>query len=588
MFKDFPISRLPPYAILSHTWGDDEAVWEDFKKGTAAAKPSFSKVTNSCLQTIQDGLEWVWIDSCCIDKSSSAELSEAINSMYAWYQGAQICYAHLEGVSATVDVTKDDDKDGEFARCRWFTRGWTLQELLAPTDVVFFSEDWVKIGNKAALHRVLSNITGVDYEILTGARALESVSIAKRMSWAAHRQTTRPEDVAYSLMGIFGVNMPMLYGEGQNAFLRLQQEIMKQSDDHSLFAWLNLASSADTYHGLLARSPHDFAYSNSIQPYVDWEARVPYQVTNRGLSIDIPLTRRDEPGGKTVYVAALDCPVPPDYEDGSFLAIYLEKLVDSYDQYARVRAGQFAKVKERGMRETIYVKQNVNASRDRDAMFPRHIFQLRVGPPRAIYKLERLITDPEQDKLPTAISSSRGDAAKWLGNGTPRAFVAPKVPDQLAYAILLSRVRDLERVLIMVGTIEGMKVGYRAVELPPRSAAQTSEGGKEMLLGNELSFENLQQTFRERWADRLKYNDVRLDFQKVIADGAKYYLIDLYMEITGAPERFDEAILNAAGNAINQRTGRQQPTERPMVKKPSIWNRLITSKDENQSGVLKS
>ncbi|KAI8295496.1 Vegetative incompatibility protein HET-E-1 [Colletotrichum sp. SAR11_240] len=325
---DFTPDKIPRYAILSHTWGSDEVVYADIRNHTAARKDSFEKIRYSCHQTIADGFEYVWIDSCCIDKSSSAELSEAINSMFDWYDKAEVCYAYLSGVSSTVDTSKTD---GDFAGCRWFTRGWTLQELLAPDDLIFFSDDWVKIGEKLTLSRPLSVITGIEEDILKGTKPIESASIAKRMSWASHRITTRPEDVAYCLMGLFGVNMPMLYGEGDKAFLRLQEEIMKQSDDQSLFAWVDLSASTETYHGLLAKSPLNFEYSNSIVPYQDWEPRPPYSMTNRGLRIDLPLTLR----GEELFAAALDCPAPPDFEDSSFLAIYLKRISHSDQQFAR-------------------------------------------------------------------------------------------------------------------------------------------------------------------------------------------------------------------------------------------------------------
>ena len=169
-----------------------------------------------------------------IDKRSSAELSEAINSMYTWYANAEVCYAYLSDVSESAAI---DGAGSECARSRWFTRGWTLQELIAPRSMVFYSANWTKIGEKSnSISPLLSTTTGIDADILTGDRELETASVAKRMSWAARRTTTRTEDLAYSLMGIFSVNMPMLYGEGAKAFISLQEEIMKASDDETLFA----------------------------------------------------------------------------------------------------------------------------------------------------------------------------------------------------------------------------------------------------------------------------------------------------------------------------------------------------------------
>jgi len=221
----------PPYAILSHTWGKHELSFQDFEKGwsNAESNSGTEKIKHTCEQTLADRLHYVWIDTCCIDKSSSAELSEAINSMYRWYQEARVCYAYL------VDVEKEHFAQ-QFPRSRWFTRGWTLQELIAPQSVIFYDSRWIPLGSKEDLIEDLVPITGIDKGSLQG-EDLEKASVAQRMSWAAKRETTRIEDRAYSLLGIFDVNMPMLYGEGKKAFLRLQEEIMKISDDQSLFSW---------------------------------------------------------------------------------------------------------------------------------------------------------------------------------------------------------------------------------------------------------------------------------------------------------------------------------------------------------------
>ena len=343
---EFPQDRIPPYTILSHTWVDDEVVLADMLEGRGTERDAYRKIDYSCQQTLDDGFAYIWIDSCCIDKSSSAELSEAINSMYRWYQKAEKCYAYLVDVSDACSPlpARDGDKTiqltSEFARSRWFTRGWTLQELLAPNDMIFYSRDWIPIGRKITLAAPLSIVTGIDEDVLLGSKPLEWTSVAKRMSWAAHRQTTRTEDIAYCLMGLFAVNMPMLYGEGgERAFVRLQEEIMKQTDDQSLFAWVDTDAEPDAIHGLLAKSPYFFRHSNTIVPYHDWEPRKPFSATNRGLCIDLPLTRNDE----DIYVAALDCPAPPDLPELSFLAIYLQVLSAETKQYAKVRAGILAR-----------------------------------------------------------------------------------------------------------------------------------------------------------------------------------------------------------------------------------------------------
>ncbi|KAI6110449.1 heterokaryon incompatibility protein-domain-containing protein, partial [Pisolithus croceorrhizus] len=241
--------RDPSYAILSHRWkegmevGYEEMIglmkMEEEKREEVKKRHGYDKIIKSCEQAEKDGYEWLWIDTCCIDKRSSAELSEAINSMYRWYQNAQICYAYLNDVGgSTFPTKKDDDK---FAKSNgwpeWFVRGWTLQELIAPKQVEFFNENWVPIGNRRQLASMLESITRIPKEVLTGSGAGRGLSVAQIMSWAADRKTTREEDRAYSLMGLCGVNMPMLYGEGKKAFQRLQLEIIRTSTDHSIFAW---------------------------------------------------------------------------------------------------------------------------------------------------------------------------------------------------------------------------------------------------------------------------------------------------------------------------------------------------------------
>ena len=262
--------------------------------------------------------------------------------MYAWYAQSAVCYVYLDDVSSELHI---GDGDRGFIKTLWATRGWTLQELLAPSKVVFYSLEWIEIGNKVSLSNLLSKTTGIDESYLTRKKPLEAVSIAKRMSWAARRITTRPEDIAYCLMGIFSVNMPLLYGEGDKAFIRLQKEIMKSSDDHSLFAWIDEDASEDSYHGLLAQHPSHFKQSNSIIPYQDREAREPYSTSNKGLCIDLHLNALR---GDGIFAAALDCPVPPQLEDSSFLAIYLQKLRGADAQYARVKVGRLGEVHKRG------------------------------------------------------------------------------------------------------------------------------------------------------------------------------------------------------------------------------------------------
>lgn len=173
-----------------------------------------------------------------------------------------------------------------------------------PSEVIFFSREWVKVGKKSSLHDDLAKITGISSGILTGDLGLESASVAKRISWASHRETTRTEDIAFCLMGLFEVNMPLIYGEGANAFIRLQEEIMKHSDDHSLFSWVNTKAPADSHCGLLASSPKEFSSSGGIVPYDDLESSAPYSMTNKSLRIGLYL----RPYDNDIFVAALECP----------------------------------------------------------------------------------------------------------------------------------------------------------------------------------------------------------------------------------------------------------------------------------------
>ncbi|KAH9915450.1 uncharacterized protein BXZ73DRAFT_92614 [Epithele typhae] len=213
---DKPPSR---YAILSHVWQSEEQDFQFVVSRSRGDRSIASKITECCL-------EWVWIDTCCIDKTNSVELSEAINSMYKWYSGADICFAYLFDVPARANPAAAGSK---FRLSVWFTRGWTLQELIAPKNLVFFSSNWTMLGTKEFFATLLQEITLIDIKVLRFHAPLSSISVAKRMSWASSRVTTRVEDAAYCLMGIFDINTPTIYGEGPRAFRRLQEEITKTS-----------------------------------------------------------------------------------------------------------------------------------------------------------------------------------------------------------------------------------------------------------------------------------------------------------------------------------------------------------------------
>lgn len=432
---------IPKYAILSHTWSqqaDDEVFFEDVIIGTASCKPGFSKITSTLAQAREEGHEYVWIDTCCINKDSSAELQEAINSMYQWYHNAATCYVYLADVdevppnpwrgyyqasdgydlkqalladestftqteldfsgkpenqllnesyfsnqlvppvtlqqcvlkshrNACLPVVLDaiasegDRSDGarcyssfhkfkaQFLGCRWFTRGWTLQELLAPEDMQFFSQDWSYIGRKYGLCCLLSKATGIDVRYLTHDLNMTNADIATRMSWAANRETTRDEDIAYCLMGIFAVNMGMLYGEGDRAFIRLQEEIMRQSADHSLFMWKTQCHPLH-HRGLLADHPK--AFRDAKPTWRDYSVERSDQrrsfLSNQGLAIHLRMRSL----GNGYYVAGLQC---REYTSTSIMGIYMRRT--SIDQYARVFCDRLVDDCQHGEIQEIVVPQ---------------------------------------------------------------------------------------------------------------------------------------------------------------------------------------------------------------------------------------
>ncbi|CZR63854.1 uncharacterized protein PAC_13751 [Phialocephala subalpina] len=238
--QEFIGTNIPPYAILSHTWGSEEVSFQDWQDTSRRSqKAGFAKIQGACDQAREDGLEYVWVDTNCIDKTSSAELSEAINSMFAWYRDATQCYVYLADVpdtAATLNSDRGLDEDDLFCRSKWFKRGWTLQELLAPEVIVFFSQDWKSIG-------------------------------------------------------IFEINIPLLYGEGQRAFVRLQEEILRTTDDQSLFCWeWNKSIVPKSWTSILAPCPAVFECSGDYSPttWADNLDVVPYNITNVGLSIKLP------------------------------------------------------------------------------------------------------------------------------------------------------------------------------------------------------------------------------------------------------------------------------------------------------------
>ncbi|KAF2671381.1 HET-domain-containing protein [Microthyrium microscopicum] len=226
---EFLACDIPPYAILSLTWGaaGEEVSFRDVVDGAGKSKTGYKKIEFCAKQAAKDGFDYFWIDTCAIDKSSSAELSEAINSMFRWYRDAERCYVYLTDVTISNGIPWKQ----QFESSRWFTRGWTLQELLAPETVEFFSSEGELLGNKESLAESISKITNLTPDALQ-AQDLSLFSVNDRLSWQNGRMTTREEDMAYSSMGIFDVFMPLIYGEGLNkAITRLHKAIEENNRD---------------------------------------------------------------------------------------------------------------------------------------------------------------------------------------------------------------------------------------------------------------------------------------------------------------------------------------------------------------------
>lgn len=334
---EFFDSDIPKYAILSHRWGKDEISFPEmqYSSSTIRQKQGYTKIAKCCAQAMAENLKWVWVDTCCIDKRNSADLSEAINSMYRYYEQAEVCYAYLEDVpdeelwlmSGRPQYAGPPAR-ASFAASKWFTRGWTLQELIAPRRVVFYSTNWVELTSRE--HYKVGEITGIPRDVLNGSSSPTSYSVAQRFSWSSARRTTRREDEAYCLLGLFGINMPLLYGEGDKAFVRLQEEIIRTSADQSIFSWRMPDQPFDgsTYFtGILATSPLHFAQCSTVEASSSMDT--PYAMTNVGLSIRLPLGRFRSPSGP-LYIAFLSVRCQDDRRG----IIYLKHLYNN--QYVRV------------------------------------------------------------------------------------------------------------------------------------------------------------------------------------------------------------------------------------------------------------
>ena len=355
---EFRDDEATNYAILSHRWFDQEVNYEEMielakmereEREEIRQRNGYRKILDSCEQARRDGYEWLWVDTCCIDKRSSAELSEAINSMFRWYENSRVCYAYLHDVPGLSIHAKRDKRMYPTSNGwpEWFSRGWTLQEMIAPSNVQFFNQDWRCIGDKKTLAHILTDITRVPKHILTDGLSSNRPCVAQIISWAADRMTTRAEDKAYCLLGLLDVNMPMLYGEGGKAFHRLQMEIIRTSNDQSIFAWDPL-SVIRRSGSILADDPIFFRDCSEmelmdpdefIQSFKDDISREElhlieedrfgvFPITNRGIQIWLP--RRRYVGSQSVFVAWLPCRYRA---SGSPVAVSLALWRSNYHRY---------------------------------------------------------------------------------------------------------------------------------------------------------------------------------------------------------------------------------------------------------------
>ncbi|KAL7792477.1 ankyrin repeat-containing domain protein [Trichoderma ceciliae] len=411
--KEFGEQNMPRYAILSHTWGEEEVTFQDMTLGRFANKKGYDKIRRCCSLARTNGYDYVWVDTCCIDKTSSAELSEAINSMYRWYGDAEVCYGFLADVPSMVG----------FSESRWFTRGWTLQELIAPEMMIFLDEAWKELGTRESLKQEISDCTGIPVEVLSG-HGLEVASIAQKMSWAAQRQTSRSEDRAYCLMGLFGINMPLLYGEGERAFIRLQEEIMKVSDDDSIFAW----KSEEQNHGsLLATSPDAFGQAaNIVLARTPLGTNKPLMVSNKGINLELSYMGVGHQG---LGLAILQCAERG--REALLIAIYLRDISLTMENFERVWCEKFELINLTRLRSFQYPSRWINVRQHRPVTVrTRNRNQDQIAQPRVNPLLsldETFIPDPTSGLFDRAIDFVTGLSTtppiNWDNNEEPPSLL---------------------------------------------------------------------------------------------------------------------------------------------------------------------
>ncbi|PPQ64874.1 hypothetical protein CVT26_002592 [Gymnopilus dilepis] len=332
------------YAIFSHRWSENEptfhevsAMCEQSADASTAKEPTWldqvrqyiyppgppppvrplstgvKKLKEFCKLALAHGCEWAWSDTCCIDKDSSTELEEAIKAMFKWYANAKVCIVYL------ADVTDPE----RLEHSEWFRRGWTLQELLAPSNVHFYTKSWTPLIDDAGdlsrarshkglpwIGKKISKATGIPESVLSnrfdprwqGLRHAREI-----LGWASKRRTTRIEDNAYCLMGLLNIFIPIAYGEDDHAFYRLLAELVNSSNDIRLYFWSGFVTHARNTmfpkrlqqflplpHPDLGVEMDESAtkkYGTFPEIFDQWlpTGNKAISLTNRGLSMSVPL-----------------------------------------------------------------------------------------------------------------------------------------------------------------------------------------------------------------------------------------------------------------------------------------------------------
>ncbi|KAF2705055.1 HET-domain-containing protein [Pleomassaria siparia CBS 279.74] len=427
-FRWFDEKELPKYIILSHTWGNDEVSYQDMcwlqklqnmpqelkanplyalflsagggtmlpsSKNAITERAGYAKIAQTARIALGLGYQYFWVDTCCIDKTSSAELQEAINSMFRWYQTSVLCVVFLADVERkSTQTTLSDYFTAALRNSKWSKRGWTLQELLAPHHLSFYNQKWNFICDKQEVIGPLEAVTGIPSKVLRG-EGFHDESVARRLSWASHRSTTRIEDLAYCLMGIFDIHMPMLYGEGDKAFIRLQEEILKNSGDDSLFAWQAPDAGHSTFRGLLARSPAEFKKCGNI-----YRGSKPLKIAKTNLGFFLHISLRPFGKNKNSYVATLHAANHRDQHVGIVLRkLGSDELAPDGAQFTRVSGrslilgDSIGNKYSSGTKYGIYLRQNPEIPR---RFVPEYVycFHLRETPTIPQYVI-RQVWPPE-------------------------------------------------------------------------------------------------------------------------------------------------------------------------------------------------